>query len=383
MVAVRVGADRAGSRPRAVAGLGRACARAPRAHPRSWMPVSTSTIPSPVLERPGVHVRHAGPRQRQAEPPDARQDPVGAADPRFRDAAHDRLRYMRARRGYSTWRIDGRTGSRSGVDAGARPPNPGPMTLSGTNTYLVGAPAWVSIPGPPDPRARRACARRRRRRARRRRRHRAHPPPPRPRRGGRRSLAERSACRRLAGRRGGPTASALRGAGRRGPARSSASSRDGDALGPFVVIETPGHSADHISFLAGRVLFCGDTVLGEGSVFIPPGGGSLGATCESLRRLRDARARALCPGHGPVVWDPRAKLTEYIEHRLDRERRLVAALERGMRAPRRAARRGLGRRCPAVLRPGRGADARGASRQARARGPAARGRRARCRAEPR
>ena len=39
----------------------------------------------------------------------------------------------------------------------------------------------------------------------------------------------------------------------------------------------------------------------------------------------------LCLGHGPYVWDPRAKLDEYIEHRLDRERRLLEALAEGRR----------------------------------------------------
>ena len=52
---------------------------------------------------------------------------------------------------------------------------------------------------------------------------------------------------------------------------------------------------------------------------------------ESLERLRELELQAICPGHGPVVWEPREKLTEYIEHRLDRERRLVAALDRGVR----------------------------------------------------
>ena len=40
----------------------------------------------------------------------------------------------------------------------------------------------------------------------------------------------------------------------------------------------------------------------------------------------------LCPGHGPYVWDPQAKLAEYIEHRLDRERRLLEALDAGRRS---------------------------------------------------
>ena len=61
---------------------------------------------------------------------------------------------------------------------------------------------------------------------------------------------------------------------------------DGDTFGPLSVIATPGHSLDHVSFVAGRVVFCGDTVLGEGSVFIAPGGNALALYLQSLRRLR-------------------------------------------------------------------------------------------------
>lgn len=106
---------------------------------------------------------------------------------------------------------------------------------------------------------------------------------------------------------------------------------DGE-LGPFTVIATPGHSADHVCLLLERVCFSGDTVLGAGSVFIQPGEGSLGAYLASLERLRELELEVICPGHGPVVWEPRAKLDEYIAHRLERERKLVAALERGLRS---------------------------------------------------
>ena len=102
-------------------------------------------------------------------------------------------------------------------------------------------------------------------------------------------------------------------------------------MGPFTAIATPGHSPDSVCLLFGRVCFTGDTVLGEGSVFIAPGEGSLSAYLDSLRRLRSLDLEALCPGHGPVVWDPAAKLDEYIAHRLDRERRLLEALEAGLR----------------------------------------------------
>ena len=107
---------------------------------------------------------------------------------------------------------------------------------------------------------------------------------------------------------------------------------DGDTVGPFTAVGTPGHSADSVCLLLGRICFTGDTVLGEGSVFIAPGEGSLSAYLDSLRRLRSLDLEALCPGHGPVVWDPAAKLDEYISHRLDRERRLLEALDAGLRS---------------------------------------------------
>jgi len=106
---------------------------------------------------------------------------------------------------------------------------------------------------------------------------------------------------------------------------------DGERVGPFSALATPGHSPDHVCLVLDRVLFAGDTVLGEGSVFIAPGEGSLSAYLDSLRRLRDLDVDVLCPGHGPYVRDPRAKIDEYLSHRLDRERRLVDALERGLR----------------------------------------------------
>ena len=110
--------------------------------------------------------------------------------------------------------------------------------------------------------------------------------------------------------------------------------RDGEQVGPFTAVATPGHAPDHVCLLlaADKICFTGDTVLGEGSVFIAPGEGSLSAYLESLRRLRALDLAVLCPGHGPYVTDPGAKLDEYIAHRLDRERRLVEALESGARS---------------------------------------------------
>ena len=106
---------------------------------------------------------------------------------------------------------------------------------------------------------------------------------------------------------------------------------DGQEVGPFRALGTPGHSADSVCLLFGAVCFTGDTVLGEGSVFIAPGEGSLSAYLDSLRRLRELDLSVLCPGPRPIRLGPRRKLDEYIAHRLDRERRLVEALDSGLR----------------------------------------------------
>ncbi len=99
------------------------------------------------------------------------------------------------------------------------------------------------------------------------------------------------------------------------------------SFGPLRVLALPGHSDDHLAFVAGRAGFTGDAVLGEGSVFVAS---QLARYLDGLRALRELDLDVLCPGHGPPVWDVRAKLDGYLAHRLERERRLVEALERGL-----------------------------------------------------
>ena len=110
-------------------------------------------------------------------------------------------------------------------------------------------------------------------------------------------------------------------------ARGGAS--DGDVFGPLRVLALPGHSDDHLAFVAGRAAVVGDAVLGEGSVFVSA---DLAGYLDGLRRLRELDLAVLCPGHGEPIWDVRAKLDAYLEHRLDRERRLLTALEQGLRS---------------------------------------------------
>jgi len=109
--------------------------------------------------------------------------------------------------------------------------------------------------------------------------------------------------------------------------------RDGEEHGGLRALATPGHAADHVCLMTSDgVCFAGDLVLGEGSTFVPPDGGSLGAYMDSLRAVQAEAPALICPGHGPWVTDPAAKLAEYVEHREMRERRLLAALERGERS---------------------------------------------------
>jgi glyoxylase-like metal-dependent hydrolase (beta-lactamase superfamily II) len=107
----------------------------------------------------------------------------------------------------------------------------------------------------------------------------------------------------------------------------------GEEHGGLHAIATPGHAPDHVCLItADGVCFSGDLVLGAGSTFVPADGGSLAAYMDSLRRLQAETIELICPGHGPWITEPAAKLAEYVEHREMRERRLLAALERGERS---------------------------------------------------
>ncbi|HEX4186431.1 MAG TPA: MBL fold metallo-hydrolase [Solirubrobacteraceae bacterium] len=107
---------------------------------------------------------------------------------------------------------------------------------------------------------------------------------------------------------------------------------DGARVGPFEAVATPGHADAHFALIAAGACFTGDAVLGEGSVFISPYPGAMAGYLRALTQLGlRSDIEVLCPGHGPPVWDAHAKLEEYVAHRLDRERRLLVALDAGKR----------------------------------------------------
>ncbi|HUO75111.1 MAG TPA: MBL fold metallo-hydrolase [Solirubrobacteraceae bacterium] len=198
---------------------------------------------------------------------------------------------------------------------GIRAANPGPFTLSGTNSWIIGRePAWLVDPGP--------------------------------------ALSDHvEAVSAEISQRGGLAGIALthdhsdhteavpvlrarfldaRLAGARGDVDVVLA--EGDSFGPLNAITTPGHAPDHLAFVLDGVAFTGDAVLGQGSVFIAPDPGALAGYLAGLERLRGRGLKILAPGHGPPVYDVEGKLEQYIAHRLDRERRLLAALEAGRRS---------------------------------------------------
>jgi glyoxylase-like metal-dependent hydrolase (beta-lactamase superfamily II) len=202
-----------------------------------------------------------------------------------------------------------------GEIVGIRAANPGPFTLSGTNSWIVGRdPAWLVDPGPPLDEHLAALSEEIERR------------------GGLGGIvlthdhADHSeAVPAVRARFAGAPLAAARG-------DVDVLLADASRVGPFEAVATPGHAPDHLAYVIGDVALTGDAVLGEGSVFIAPDPGALASYLDGLAKLRRRELSVIGPGHGPPVGDPASKLDEYISHRLDRERRVVEALDGGKRS---------------------------------------------------
>jgi hydroxyacylglutathione hydrolase len=113
--------------------------------------------------------------------------------------------------------------------------------------------------------------------------------------------------------------------------------RDGDVIEgegvTLTAIHTPGHASDHLCYYLReeKAVFTGDVVLGGSTTVIPAEDGDLLDYLSSLKRLQALDVRKIYPAHGPVIEDAQAKLTEYIEHRMLRERQILEALGDGLR----------------------------------------------------
>jgi len=111
--------------------------------------------------------------------------------------------------------------------------------------------------------------------------------------------------------------------------RSGPGAGGGAVHGPLEVFELPGHSPDHLAFVSGAVAFTGDAVFAHSSVFVAPGRGSLSGYLAALEELAALGPELIAPGHGPLIEDPVPRLRRQIDHRLERERRLIEALDSG------------------------------------------------------
>ncbi|MCC3652631.1 MBL fold metallo-hydrolase [Streptomyces sp. S07_1.15] len=210
-------------------------------------------------------------------------------------------------------------------------PNPSPMTLDGTNTWIVSEPdsdlAVVIDPGPLDD---------------------TH-------------LTEVVATAERAGKRialtllthghadhaeGAARFAALTGSAVRALDPDLRLGEEGLGAGDVVttgglelrVVPTPGHTSDSLSFHlpADAAVLTGDTVLGRGTTMVAHPDGRLGEYLDSLRRLRsltvDDGVDTVLPGHGPVLDDARGALEFYLAHRASRLAQVETAVEAGHRS---------------------------------------------------
>ena len=206
-------------------------------------------------------------------------------------------------------------------------PNPSPLTLEGTNSFVVAEPgsstAVVIDPGPADDGHARAvlgaC-------------------------GGRRvelvllthtHVDHAEGARGFAERAGAPLAAIAPGWATDGAPELTSGAPVVAAGLELWPLPTPGHAADHCCFelAAERAVFTGDHVLGRGTTVVEWPGGDMADYLASLELLRGRRPERLYPGHGPVVTDAVERVEGYLAHRRDREAQVLAALAAGDRTP--------------------------------------------------
>ena len=96
-------------------------------------------------------------------------------------------------------------------------------------------------------------------------------------------------------------------------------------------VHTPGHISNHLCFAIPEdsAMLSGDHVMGWSTAVISPPDGSMSDYFTSLRKLLPRKEALLIPTHGAEIRDPRPFVQAYIDHRLDRERQILACLREG------------------------------------------------------
>jgi len=206
-----------------------------------------------------------------------------------------------------------------------RAPNPGPLTGTGTNTWIYGRGETVVIdPGPADESHLQRVAESARRQG--------------------RVVAvavthhhadHLDGAARLCELTGAPLAVHFR----RADQAADLPLHDGDRLlvgdSELEAIHTPGHASDHLCFFdrPARILFTGDHVLqGTTSLVMPPDG-EMGAYLASLERVLELKPQRLQPGHGESIEDAEGAIRELIAHRMQREEQILDQLRLGPTGP--------------------------------------------------
>lgn len=208
-------------------------------------------------------------------------------------------------------------------------PNPGPMTLDGTNTWVVAEPGSDEVvvidPGPLDEAHLQAVVSRVAG-------------------SGRRVALTLLTHGHPDHAEGVERFAELTGAPVRGVGRGHHDIRPGEHLDvgglEILCVETPGHTSDSFSFVlpADNALLTGDTVLGRGTTVVAWPDGHLEAYLESLRELERLTAAgtvtSILPGHGPYVPDAAATMAYYLSHRAERLEQVRRAVAGGARTAR-------------------------------------------------
>jgi glyoxylase-like metal-dependent hydrolase (beta-lactamase superfamily II) len=203
-------------------------------------------------------------------------------------------------------------------------PNPGPMTLDGTNTWVVGEPGSSEVvvidPGPLDEEHLAAVL--------------AHVAE-----SGRRVALTLLTHGHFDHAESAERFAELTAAPVRGIGRGHDDIRPGEHITvgglEILAVETPGHTSDSYSFVlpADNTLLTGDTVLGRGTTVVAWPDGHLEAYLESLQRIEKMTAAgtvaSILPGHGPFVADAAATVSYYLSHRAERLEQVRASVAGG------------------------------------------------------